>query len=430
MFRKVQKQLTLLFFTASAVIIIVMSICLLSISEKGLYTNNRYTFEEDVNTMLNHIEYQNVMTHYFLATLEKNGLYTVAILDQNKILSYSELHASKDTTAIIDKIATDYQTNYQSTMEKGTKNNAVKSFFSYTDDNGNHYYVAIANLYQEHGNIDIIILYNLAPLSHQILIQRLLFIGIDFVALLTLAVFGWFYTGNILKPVRINQKKQQEFIASASHELRTPLAVMLSSLNAMDKANNAHEKQHFLHAAQNAGERMNLLLKDMLTLASMDNQSWSIHPKDTELDTLVLNCYEAFEAMAQEQGLSLQINLPEDTIPACQCDGNRMEQVISILLHNALRYCKPGDSVMLALDYHNSLFTIRVIDHGIGISDQDKPHIFERFYRCKEAHGAQDHFGLGLCIAKEIILAHNGTLTVSDTPGGGTTFTITLKPQP
>lgn len=102
MFRKVQKQLTLLFFGAAAVLIITMSICLLSISEKSLYTNNRYTFEEDVSTILNHIEYQSVLTHYFLATLEKNGLYTVAILDQSKMLSYSELHTTKDTAAVID----------------------------------------------------------------------------------------------------------------------------------------------------------------------------------------------------------------------------------------------------------------------------------------------------------------------------------------
>ena len=427
MFRKVQKQLTLLFFGAAAVLIITMSICLLSISEKSLYTNNRYTFEEDVSTILNHIEYQSVLTHYFLATLEKNGLYTVAILDQSKMLSYSELHTTKDTAAVIDYIVEEYENHPEYKLQKGTRNNATKSFFSYTDENGVPYYVAIANVYQEHGNLDMIILYNLTPLSHQIALQRLRFLVIDILALAILGIFGWFYTGNVLKPIEISQKKQQEFIASASHELRTPLAVMLSSLNAMDKANHDDDKKHFFHAAQNAGEKMNLLLKDMLVLASMDNQSWSIDFKETELDTLVLNCYEAFEAMALEQGLTLQVALPEDTIPTCLCDRNRIEQVISILLHNAFRYCKPHDTVVLALAYHNNQFTLQVIDHGIGISDQDKPHIFERFYRCKESHGSREHFGLGLCIAQEIIHAHHGTITVSDTPGGGTTFTLNLK---
>lgn len=174
------------------------------------------------------------------------------------------------------------------------------------------------------------------------------------------------------------------------------------------------------------GGRMSRLVTNLLTLARADNHTWSFHMKETDLDTLLLNAWEAFQPMAGEKQISLQIELPEGHIPPCPCDPERILQVLGILLSNAISYGAGGGTIKLTLDHQNGVFTFRIIDHGIGIPDGEKMRIFDRFYRVDSSHSDKEHFGLGLCIAKEIIEAHCGDILVSDTPGGGTTFTIRL----
>ena len=117
---------------------------------------------------------------------------------------------------------------------------------------------------------------------------------------------------------------------------------------------------------------------------------------------------------------------PEDTVPAVRCDPQRIRQVLAILLHNALSYTPENGQIRLSLLYDEKTVKLLVADNGIGISDEEKPRIFERFYRSDQARSEKGHFGLGLCIASEIIHAHQGRILVSDTPGGGSTFTVIL----
>lgn len=178
--------------------------------------------------------------------------------------------------------------------------------------------------------------------------------------------------------------------------------------------------------------RMARLIEDMLTLASADSHSFSIRKETAELDTLLLDSFEAFESMARQQGILLRIQLPEDPLPACVCDGQRIAQVIAILLNNALSYHRKADSpsderwVCLSLNHADGWFLLTVADNGPGIPDGEKKRIFERFYRTDPSRGKKEHFGLGLCIAKEITDAHGGYLQVKDTAGGGSTFLLKL----
>lgn len=109
------------------------------------------------------------------------------------------------------------------------------------------------------------------------------------------------------------------------------------------------------------------------------------------------------------------------------CDRERIEQVLSILLDNALSYTPENGRICLSLAGTSDRPTIRVSDNGIGIPDSEKESIFDRFYRCDKAHKDKMHFGLGLCIAQEIIHMHKGKIWVEDTPGGGATFVIILN---
>ena len=171
---------------------------------------------------------------------------------------------------------------------------------------------------------------------------------------------------------------------------------------------------------------MSRLIEDMLLLSKADTQSWSIRPEPAQIDTLLLDTYESFLPLAKERQIRLSIRLPEDLLPPCFCDPERIRQVLTILLDNALCYTPSGGRVDLSLSFSQNLFSFSVADNGPGIPDEEKTHIFERFYRSDPSRSDREHFGLGLCIASEIVKAHRGRLAVSDTPGGGSTFTIQL----
>ena len=172
--------------------------------------------------------------------------------------------------------------------------------------------------------------------------------------------------------------------------------------------------------------RVSSLVNDMLTLSQSDTHRFSIQKVPIELDTLLMNSYESFVPLAQEKSLSFSVELPEDVLPPCNADPERISQVVSILLHNAISYTPGHGAITLSLAIHRDKFHIIVTDNGIGISDEDKKKIFDRFYRAEKSRSMKDHFGLGLSIAHEIVKAHGGSIAVSDAAGGGSCFTVVL----
>ena len=270
-----------------------------------------------------------------------------------------------------------------------------------------------------------VIMHSPEDLYRQILHQRIRFIFVNLAGILCLFLFSYYYTKKLLHPLLENYQQQNEFIAMASHELRTPLAVILSSTNAFSSAT-AKQQHNLLNIIESEGKRMSHLINDMLLLAKTNNHTLIYSMQESELDTLVLNSYEAFLPIAQEKNIKLQVSLPDMNIPSCTLDAKRISQVLEILLSNAVSYTGEKGLIKLSLVQTSSAFEIMVADNGIGISDEAKPHIFERFYREDKSHSQKNHFGLGLCIAKEIIDSHNGTITAKDTPGGGTTMIINL----
>ncbi len=171
---------------------------------------------------------------------------------------------------------------------------------------------------------------------------------------------------------------------------------------------------------------MSSLVNDMLTLSGSDNHRFSINPRPTELDTLLMNSFEAFEPLAQDKHITLSIRLPEQALPLCTVDPQRISQVVSILLHNAVSYTPEHGKIELSLAHDKDRAVISVRDNGIGIADEDKKKIFDRFYRVEKSRSTKEHFGLGLSIAYEIVKAHNGSISVQDAPGGGSIFSVRL----
>lgn len=271
----------------------------------------------------------------------------------------------------------------------------------------------------------IVILYHRAQLTQQIQQLYLLFLLINLLAFLFLFLFAWIFSGRMLRPLEDNQKKQTQFIASASHELRSPLAVILSSADALKIADTA-DRPGFHDAISSEGLRMSRLIDDMLSLANADSQTWSMHFAPVALDTLLLDVYEKYLPLFRKQQLLFHIDLPETAFSPILCDQQRIHQVMSILLANAISYTPKNGTVTLGIRRENSHIRLWVSDTGPGISDEQKEQVFQRFFRADPARKEKKYFGLGLCIAKEIIKLHHGKIWVEDNPKGGTVFCLLL----
>ena len=428
MYKKIHKHLTFLFTGITSLILVVMSVSYLYMSEKESKKNSFLTFSGEMNTIISNLEQQNTITYEWLSKVCGNGKYLISVYDNGIPLSYTSNVLSEETLSLMDEIMENCIDTIRTLPSPNTFSSSHKEF-PYASKEGSHYYVCYVKIRHTSGNLTAIILFSTKELLHQILISRTRFLVINLIGILLLFLFSWHYTKQLLSPIQKSQEQQAAFIAAASHELRTPLSVILSSLSALKCAPPSKQK-HFLHTIETESSRMSRLVTDMLTLARSDNHTWSFHKKETELDTILLNAYETFESVACEKQISLCIALPEEMLPLCFCDQERISQVLGILISNAITYGKTGGYTKLSLTYQNGSFYFQITDNGIGISKEAKEHIFDRFYRADPSRSKREHFGLGLCIAKEIIDAHHGSIQVSDTPGGGTTFTVRLPLNP
>lgn len=169
------------------------------------------------------------------------------------------------------------------------------------------------------------------------------------------------------------------------------------------------------------------LISDLLLLARTDSGRWTIHKELTQIDNLVLEIYDHFLPLAIAQHHQLGIALPE-LIPApILLDAERIKQVLSILIDNAIAYTPEGSQITLLMNVSNKQVELGVMDNGPGISNEEKANVFKRFYRLDSARKSNSHCGLGLSIAYEILKLHGTKLTLTDSPGGGCTFKFTLS---
>ncbi|MEH2957253.1 HAMP domain-containing sensor histidine kinase [Candidatus Merdisoma sp. JLR.KK006] len=424
MFRKVHLRLAALCAGITFFILAVMSWGYLYISEKSLKSSSFTAFQNEMEDIADTLMVSSILTWDQLSRIENQGTYSIQVLDNGTPLLFNR-KPSPEQTVLFEMAWNYYQEHFQILSLEPGPFSCTEFDFSSKGLGSSDYYGCAIITERNGGSLEIMILMPLTALQQQIHTQRLLFALLTALTAAALFLFSWHFTKRLLRPLEENQQRQTQFIAAASHELRTPLAVILSCTSA-SRYGNEEERAHFLDSIQSEGSRMSGLIEDMLLLTHMENHTWTIEKRPTELDTLLLETFEAFEPVAAEKSIRLFIELPEHSLPPCSCDPERIRQVLSILLHNGISYTPSNGQIHLSLTFDARGYRMQVADNGIGIPDSEKAHIFDRFYRADQARSKKGHFGLGLSIASEIIKAHQGKILVGDTPGGGSTFTIVL----
>jgi two-component system OmpR family sensor kinase/two-component system sensor histidine kinase BaeS len=218
---------------------------------------------------------------------------------------------------------------------------------------------------------------------------------------------------------------RREMTADIAHELRTPLSVIQGNLEAVLDGVYPADAEHIQPALDQA-QLLARLVEDLRTLALAEAGQLSLDRQPTDATALVKRVVASFEPKAADKRVTLTVDAPP-SLPLIYADGQRIAQVLTNLLGNALRYTPEGGRVDARLQTESRSVLITISDTGPGISTQDLPHIFDRFYRADKSRSREGGgSGLGLAIARSIVEAHGGRIWAESKTGQGTTITFTL----
>jgi signal transduction histidine kinase len=226
-----------------------------------------------------------------------------------------------------------------------------------------------------------------------------------------------------------SQKSQRDFVANVSHELKTPLTSIQGFSQAIldGTAQTDAERKQAAQVIHDESSRMHRLVLDLLDLARLDSGTADITMTPVNIHALLKAVTEKFTPQSQAANVQIRL-LGERNLPVLLGDGDRLSQVFTNLVDNALKFTPQGGSIDLQVSVLKEEILVSVVDNGVGMSAEVQAHVFERFYQGDASRSRHERrgAGLGLAIAHEIVLAHGGRINVRSAPGEGTVFEVFL----
>lgn len=302
----------------------------------------------------------------------------------------------------------------------------------FRDKNGTlHFFLAGGCTFWENGQIQAR-LYTFLNLEdyYDMAVDGMYFLFLLCAVCIMLAAGGGYYmAAKNIKPLEILFAREHEFAADASHELRTPLTVLslgVESLQNDDESKLSGFAQEVLRDMQHETKYMSRLIEALLTLARGDEENTPLARAKVDLTEVAVKVCNKMRPLAAKKGLGLEYAAGDAPQVFILGDKNKMEQLLIIFIDNAIKYSESG-TITVTVDADTMHAVIKVMDEGIGISEGDAQKIFERFYRVDKARSrAAGGFGLGLNIARIIVVRHGGTVSVKPRSPHGSIFTVRL----
>lgn len=237
---------------------------------------------------------------------------------------------------------------------------------------------------------------------------------------------GWMIVMHDITPLKETDELKRELVATVSHDLKQPLSVMNGYLELLQMTQQLDTRgDNFVSMIQRSIEHMRHLIDDLLDLAKIES-GIEISAQPVYVHALLQDCIEGVKPLVESKAMHLEVNMTGE-LPQVAGDPNRLKQIFSNLVGNAVKYTQAQGTIHVAVERveHNLRFTVQ--DNGIGISPEDQAHIFDRFYRVRRSETENiEGTGLGLAIVKKLIEAHNGQIGLESSLGEGTTFYVTL----
>lgn len=316
--------------------------------------------------------------------LELSTFYSVAVSKNGQILKVDTADVSTIEEESLTQLAADI-------IERGKKSGVERHLIYQAEDKGSYILVAFLDNTVMVENVETLISYTLI---------------FGAAALVLLFFLARYLADRIVAPLEESYKRQKQFVSDAGHELKTPVAVVNTNLELLSRQIGENQ---WLSNIQYENQRMSALISQLLDLARTENAA----PQMETVDLSHLVCGETlpFETVAYENGLVLNSDIEESI---CM-DGNsvQLKQLTSILLDNGIRHSTNGKEVAIRLQKEKNYAILSVSNDGDEIPPEQRNYLFERFYRLDAARAGEDsHYGLGLAIAKAIVLTHKGTIDV------------------
>lgn len=243
-------------------------------------------------------------------------------------------------------------------------------------------------------------------------------------------IIGYFLAGRTLKPIHTMVEEQKRFITDASHELRTPLTALKSSIEVhlRDKALTTAAAREVLKSNLEDVNNLQTLSDNLLQLAQYQDPKLHISPEKTSTDEVVSSAMKRIKPIADEKHMTIEKKGKAYTF---EVDPKAISNLLVILLENAVKYSPAKSNIEVLVASTDGNINLSVRDEGIGIPAKDLPYIFDRFYRSDKSRSKEqtNGYGLGLSIARRIVLSHGGSIKVKRRASKGTEFIITLPTQ-
>lgn len=430
MLLQLRKKLALLYTLITGLILTAVVITLAIITIQSDNRQQESLFTNQLMTIVNKLQYDSRISQSWLASMEQDNGLIIHIEENNQTLMYPGSSPGSTKRSVLLERAREkaLEESVDSHIPPVSTSLEKSSLFTIQGDYHDTYQGTVMVFSAKNSYFSLILLRDITAVYRRIFYLAFLFLLADIMGILCLLFANWKFVGKSLEPIRINEEKQHAFIAAASHELRSPLAVIGASADAISAA--GENTEHFISNIKKECHRMSRLIQDLLLLASSKSNAWSLSKEKLDMDTLLLNLFERYEPLCLAQKIHLKLNLPDESLPAIYGDGERLSHILSIFLDNGIAYAPAESSLILQASVQKHTLTCAVIDHGPGISDEQKEHVFEYFYRSDASRKDKNHFGLGLCVAKELTRLSGGHLELTDTPGGGCTFLLRLPLMP
>lgn len=424
MFKHLRLRLTAVCAICTTFVLIAMALFSMQYPIQQMDKQAEEAFASNLNSIFFYLRDQRTIDQTWIAQTEAANSLIIHIESYGQPLLYTLQHPERQE--LLQELEADMGDIVFIQFQDSTKGNLqpMVTMFPFSSKGAN-YRAAVAAVPFDADVLMVTVLKDKTAEDLEIFKLRLVFGGTIFISVVALCIFAWFFTGWAVRPIKENQERQTQFVSSASHELRSPLTVMRASAEAIQNAPPEKSRQFAKTIAQEC-ERLSFLTNDLLTLATADSRHLSLVKSLVEPETLLLTSGERFEPLLVQKKINLQIVLPDDALPPILCDGQRIEQVLDILINNAFTYTPEGGLIRLKVWQEKRFVCFSVEDSGPGIPRESRSHIFERFYRADKSRTQKEHYGLGLSVAKEIADLHKGSLAVGDSAEGGAAFLLKL----
>ena len=222
---------------------------------------------------------------------------------------------------------------------------------------------------------------------------------------------------------------QRSFVSAVSHELRTPLTCIKTSVELLDieETDPTGDRAEMMRTIRHHVARLEALVTDLLESTMLEAGQITLSRQPTDLASLVQRAVEALRPLSNHKGQTVKIHQPE-TLSPVHVDRRRIEQVLTNILSNAIRYTPKQGCISVHLSDSEDHLQVCITDNGPGIPDEDQAHVFEKFYVVRNSHGIS-RLGLGLYIAQEIVELHGGRIWLESQLGKGSTFYFQLPKE-